>query len=148
MKACLLAASYVMLAPCTLASLRLTCCTGSRLAADPSVTCGSGGHAAATTMAMLVSGSFVFFSLYQFYWIAHDNTLYASPNDHEKTLQRREIEWELGIDDEWAIAQMWVVTSFKRSGVRHRFAASDQKLLLVICYTSLRGLPSLQAFLF
>lgn len=110
-----LALAYVLCVPCSLAAARLLVCTrgdddddisslggawsGARLAMDPSVPCDSGAHLAAVVAVVPATALAAVATIVIFYRTVQDAVVYDSPTDHNKALQRSEIEWELELND-------------------------------------------------
>lgn len=112
-RSCVLALAYVLCVPCSLAAARLLICTrgdadvsplsdawsGARLAMDPSVACNGGAHLGAVLAVVPATALAAIATVVIYYRTVQDAVVYDSPTDHNKALQRSEIEWELELND-------------------------------------------------
>ena len=147
-KAVLLFMGYLLIVPCALAVFRMYDCTGGALDADPLIPCYSLRRWVPLGLVSLSFATAGAVLLLVFVRIPLAAVVYRSHVDHERFLQRWEIEWDLETSDEWIASQMWVFSSFKRRAVHFRALSIIHKLLLVVCYTLLRDDPALQAQVF
>ena len=118
----LLLAAHLLYLPVVLAVSRLLLCdSDGTLSADPTTTCRS---ATLVLPAMLGIAVMVLFTLdlkRHTTNAAHAVTTYGGKSDHERFLQRVEIEYTLNLCNGWEVDHLWMVSSFRRHAVRYRY---------------------------
>lgn len=117
----LLLAAHLLYLPVVLAVVRLLLCeSDNTLSIDPTTSCHSGFL---ILPAMLGCGVVVLFTLdlkKHATDAAHAVTTYRHKSDHERFLQRVEIEYALNLCNSWEADHLWMVSSFRRHAVRYR----------------------------
>lgn len=117
----LLLSAHLLYLPVLLAVARLLICDADgTLSVDPDVTCRS---AFVILPAMFGCGVVVIFTLdlrKHTMSAAHAITTYQYNSDHERFLQRVEMEYALNLCNAWEADHLWMVSSFRRHAVRHR----------------------------
>eukprot|EP00752_Nemacystus_decipiens_P006839 g6141.t1 len=115
----LLLAAHLLYLPVVLAVIRLLLCDGDgTLSADPTTSCRS---ATLVLPAMLGITVVVLYTLdlkRHTTNAAHAVTTYGGKSDHERFLQRVEIEYILNLCTGWEADHLWMVSSFRRHAVR------------------------------
>lgn len=117
----LLLAGHLLYLPVVLAVVRLLLCDDDgTLSADPTTSCRS---AVLVLPAILGCTVVVLFTLdlkRHTTDAAHAVTTYDGKSDHERFLQRVEIEYTLNLCNGWEADHLWMVSSFRRHAVRYR----------------------------
>ena len=117
----LLVAANLLYLPVVLAVVRLVLCDDDRtLSVDPSTSCRSSSLILAAAFGIAVVISFT--AVLDKYTTRTANVVltYGHRVDHERFLQRVEIEYALNLCDAWAVDHMWLVGSFRRHAIRYR----------------------------
>ncbi|CAM9931876.1 unnamed protein product, partial [Hapterophycus canaliculatus] len=145
----LLLAGHLLYLPVVLAVVRLLICDGDgTLSVDPTTSCRS---AVLVLPAMLGSGVVVLFTIdlkRHTTDAVHAVTTYSGKSDHERFLQRVEIEYALNLCNGWEADHLWMVSSFRRHAVRYRVYVLYLKLTLVLVYAFGRSDLEDQAVIF
>ncbi|CAM9520776.1 unnamed protein product, partial [Choristocarpus tenellus] len=145
----LLLSAHVGFLPVALAIARLLVCEADgTLSIDTSVKCGSLAHSFVSLVGVAVLITFAAILLWRTRAIAMAATVYDHGPDHERMLQRMEIEYALNLSDDWAMVHIWVVSSFRRHAVDYRVRMVIQKIILLAIYCGLRWTQGGQAVLF
>lgn len=119
----LLLAAHLLYLPVVLAIVRLVICDGDgTLSVDPTTSCRS---PILVLPAMLGSVVIVVFTIdlkRHTTDAVHAVTTYSGKSDHERFLQRVEIEYTLNLCNGWEADHLWMVSSFRRHAVKYRYA--------------------------
>jgi hypothetical protein len=159
-----LAAQQLLFVPVGLAALRLLHCrqraavvdaagttevgAAQVLDVDPHMMCWDSSHLLATCYCV---GTFFLLGLhliYQIYSSIRDGLITNDQVEHERYLQRREFEYTISINNQWAEAQFWLHSSFKRRASYFRVMTLLTKLLLLCLVGLLKGDVPTQGLLF
>ncbi|CAN0476927.1 unnamed protein product, partial [Ectocarpus sp. 12 AP-2014] len=145
----LLLSAHLLYLPVLLAVIRLLLCDGDgTLSVDPTISCRS---ASLMLPAILGCGVIIAFTLdlkRHTTDAAHAVTTYSGKSDHERYLQRVEIEYSLNLCNGWEADHLWMVCSFRRHAVRYRVYMMYLKLALVLVYAFGRSNLEDQAVMF
>jgi hypothetical protein len=98
---------------------------------DPQMMCWETSHLLVTYYS---AGSFFLLALYllhRVYSPISDSLISRNEVEHERYLQRREFEYTISLNNQWAEAQFWLHSSFKRQASYSRVVTLLTKLLLV-----------------
>eukprot|EP00753_Platysulcus_tardus_P004942 PLAT12776.2.p1 GENE.PLAT12776.2~~PLAT12776.2.p1 ORF type:complete len:495 (-),score=227.51 PLAT12776.2:51-1535(-) len=118
-------------------------CLDGRLASDPTVSCFSPTHIALVAVAGTVAVALlVGFPL----WLSRDihaRVIFTSSEEHEASIQLKEMEYLIGVNEEWHALHFSQFSSFRRPRVTYRVAVMWFKLGLVCIHTGMRwNLPA------
>ncbi|CAM9395880.1 unnamed protein product [Ectocarpus sp. 12 AP-2014] len=145
----LLLSAHLLYLPVLLAVIRLLLCDGDgTLSVDPTISCRS---VSLVLPAMLGCGVIIAFTLdlkRHTTDAGHAVTTYSGKSDHERFLQRVEIEYSLNLCNGWEVDHLWMVCSFRRHAVRYRVYMMYLKLVLVLVYAFGRSNLESQAVMF
>ncbi len=98
---------------------------------DPEISCNSGGHVFATVVATaLTLATFIHFFRMSMS-IVNDAVTYTSPFDHEKLLQRYEIEYMLGLSSDYSDHFFYVFSSYQMK----KFGCFRLQYTLIVRFT-------------
>jgi hypothetical protein len=134
--------------PVLLAVFRLYYCENGKLAADPNLSCSSQEYTLYTTLATIFVFPLVVGLPYVIYAQISDLVVYRHKYDHEKMIQVWELSHSLGLDDFWALGQVWLTSSFKRNGSYFRAWILIFKLALIIVFVFVRTSLATQAAIY
>lgn len=118
----LLLAAHLLYLPVVLAVIRLVLCDGidGTLSVDPGTSCHSVSLILSAVFGITVVISFTVYLHHHTARTVKAVVLYKHPSDHERFLQRVEIEYALDLCNAWATDHLWVVSSFRLHAVRYR----------------------------
>lgn len=118
----LLLAAHLLYLPVVLAVIRLLLCDGDgTLSADPTTSCRSAFLVLPALLGCIVVVLFTLDLKRHTTNAAHAVTTYGGKSDHERFLQRVEIEYSLNLCNGWEVDHLWMVSSFRRHAVRYRY---------------------------
>lgn len=117
----LLLTAHLLYLPVVLAVFRLLLCDGDgTLSADPTTSCRSATLVLPAMLGCIVVVLFTVDLKRHTTNAAHAVTTYGGKSDHERFLQRVEIEYTLNLCNGWEADHLWMVSSFRRHAVRYR----------------------------
>lgn len=117
----LLLTAHLLYLPVVLAVVRLLLCDGDgTLSADPTTVCRSATLVLPAILGIVVVVLFTLDLKRHTTNAAHAVTTYGGKSDHERFLQRVEIEYTLNLCNGWEADHLWMVSSFRRHAVRYR----------------------------
>ena len=117
----LLLSAHLLYLPVVLAVVRLVLCdSNGTLSVDPTTNCFSASFALPTMLACGVAALFTLGLTRHTTKAAHALKTYGFDFDHERFLQRVEIEYALNLCNAWASEHLWMVSSFRKHAVRFR----------------------------
>lgn len=117
----LLLAAHLLYLPVVLAVIRLLLCdSDGTLSADPTTSCRSATLVLPAMLGCIVVVVFTLDLKRHTTSAAHAVTTYGGKSDHERFLQRVEIEYSLNLCNGWEADHLWMVSSFRRHAVRYR----------------------------
>lgn len=120
----LLLSAHLFYLPVVLAVVRLVLCDDDgTLSVDPSVSCRSAALVLPTMGGIVVVVLFTLGLKKHTTAAVHAVTTYRDRVDHERFLQRVEIEYALDLCNAWATDHLWMVSSFRRHAVKYRWDA-------------------------
>ena len=119
----LLLSAHLLYLPVVLAIVRLLVCdSDGTLSVDPTTNCFSASFALPTFLGCGVAVLFTLGLTGHTTEAAHALKTYGFDFDHERFLQRVEIEYALNLCNAWASEHLWMVSSFRKHAVRYRYA--------------------------
>jgi len=140
--------SQVFYVPVGVNVARLAVCRNDNVEVDPDVECMSSKHVVVAAAAGSVGGLFLLLVPLLLYRSAHRHLLYRSARAHESHLRWKELQYLVGLNDDWATQQMHVTSPFRRAHAHHRAVAAVEKLLLLAVNTFIRDNDGLQGVLY
>lgn len=121
----LLLSAHLLYLPVVLAVVRLlNCDSDGTLSADPNTKCRSASLVLSAMLGITVVVVFTLDLKRHTNNAAHAVTAYGGKSDHERFLQRVEIEYTLNLCSGWEADHLWMVSSFRRHAVRYRYSYS------------------------
>lgn len=122
----LLLSAHLLYLPVVLAVVRLLVCdSNGTLSVDPTTDCFSPSFALPTFLACGVAVLFTLGLTRHTTKAAHALKTYGFDFDHERFLQRVEIEYALNLCNAWASDHLWMVSSFRKHAVRYRYEYAE-----------------------
>lgn len=117
----LLLLAHLLYLPVVLAVVRLlNCDSDGTLSADPNTKCRSASLVLPAMLGIVVVAVFTLDLKRHTTEAAHAVTTYGGKSDHERFLQRVEMEYSLNLCNGWEVDHLWMVSSFRRHAVRYR----------------------------
>ena len=131
---------YFYYLPQLLSLFRLFYCEPSTnlLSADPSISCSDSVYAGTLFLSLLFSLPLTLYLPYSVFNIIKDISTYINPADHEKLIQIYELMYMLNLDEEWISHFVYVISSFTCNGAYYYLHMIILKVLLLICFISMR----------
>lgn len=117
----LLLSAHLLYLPVVLAVVRLlNCDSDGTLSADPNIKCRSASLVLPAMLGIVVVAIFTLDLKRHTADAAHAVATYGGKSDHERFLQRVEIEYTLNLCNGWEADHLWMVSSFRRHAVLYR----------------------------
>lgn len=118
----ILLAAHLLYLPVVLAVIRLVLCDDidGTLSVDPRTSCHSVSLICSALFGITIVISFTMYLHHRAAGAVKAVVIYKHPSDHERFLQRVEIEYALDLCNAWATDHLWVVSSFRLHAARYR----------------------------
>lgn len=117
----LLFTAHIIYLPVVLAVCRLLICdSDGTLSVDPSMSCRSAFLVLPAMFSCVVVVLFTIDLAKRTTDAAHAVTTYRDKSDHERYLQRVEVEYALNLCNAWEADHLWMISSFRRHSVNYR----------------------------
>lgn len=117
----LLRGSHVFHLPIILGIARLFICDDDgTLSVDPNMSCTDPILFVVSSFAVTVGALFMLYLGHETTRAVYSLVIYQLPGDHERDLQRMEMEYVLGLSTTWAESHVWLTSSFRRHAIYFR----------------------------